>query len=467
MKSYVTAANKTVIALALLFFSGCKVGHRYHRPNIPVPDKFAQQLQASDKADLANWWTFFQDPYLNTLIEKALANNYDMRIAIEKIKEMRAIYRIQNAKLFPEVDGTAVATGNALSNKTLIDSYLPKTHFAYFQLGFDAIWEMDFWGKQQSARDGAYAEYQAGIENMRDVYIILLGDVAKTYIDIRTLQKKIDLTQQQIDINTKLLFLTKDRLQSGVASEIPDTEQQAALDDSKSQLVLLQTSFKQAVNQMAVLLGENPEQFVLQPGKHTVPESKKTLGIGLPSELLRRRPDIRKAESLLTAAVEYVGQAIADWFPSFSLLGSIGTQVNKIPNLFTNGSISWSIGPSLRLPILTFGRIKFNVQAKKSAQQQALLAYGQSVVTALGDVENSLVAYFNEKDRKNIIEEKLFAVTRERDLVSSLFQSGLDNQTDYLQAEKNRIAAELTLTDVKQSVSTALVSVYKALGGGW
>jgi NodT family efflux transporter outer membrane factor (OMF) lipoprotein len=302
---------------------------------------------------------------------------------------------------------------------------------------------------------------------MRDVYIMLLGDVAKTYIDIRTLQKKIDLTQQQVDIDTKLLSLTKDRLQSGVASEIPDTEQQAALDDSKSQLVLLHTSFKQAVNRLAVLLGENPEQFVLQPGKHRVPESNKTLGIGLPSELLRRRPDIRKAESLLVAATEYVGQAIADWFPSFSLLGSVGTQVNKIPNLFTSGSISWSIGPSMRLPILTFGRIKFNVQAKKSAQQQALLAYCQSVVSALGDVENCLISYFNEKDRKNIIEEKLFAVTRERDLVSSLFQSGLDNQTDYLLAEKNRITTELTLTDVKQSVSTSLVSVYKALGGGW
>jgi outer membrane protein TolC len=215
------------------------------------------------------------------------------------------------------------------------------------------------------------------------------------------------------------------------------------------------------------LLGENPEQFVLQSGKHAVPQSNKTLGIGLPSELLRRRPDIRKAESLLAAAVEYVGQAIADWFPSFSLLGSVNTEVNKVPNLFTGGSISWMIGPSFRVPILTFGRIRFNIEAKKSAQKQALLAYCQSVVAALGDVENSLVSYFNEKDRMHIIEEKLFAVTRERDLISSLFQSGLDNQTEYLLAEKNRITTELELTNVKQSVSTSLISVYKALGGGW
>ncbi len=451
----------------LLFFSGCKVGHRYHRPNIPLPDKFAQQCQASDKADLAKWWTFFQDPYLNTLIEKALANNYDMRIAIEKIKEMRALYRIQNAKLFPEVDATASASGNTLSQKLSLDSYLPDPHFDYFQLGFDAVWELDFWGKQTMARDAAYNEYQAGIESMHDVYIMLLGDVAKTYIDIRTLQKRIDLLQQQIDIDTKLLFLTKDRLQSGVASEIPDVEQLAALDESKSQLVLLQISFKQSVNRLAVLLGENPEQFVLQPGNHAVPQSNKALGIGLPSELLRRRPDIRKAESLLAASVEYVGQAIADWFPSFSLLGNVNTEVNKVPNLFSNGSLSWSFGPSIRLPILTFGRIKFNVQAKKSAEKQALLAYGQSVVTALGDVENWLVSYFNEKDRKHVLEEKLSAATRERDLVYSLFQSGLDNQTQYLFAEKNRVAIELELTDAEQSVSTSLVSVYKALGGGW
>jgi NodT family efflux transporter outer membrane factor (OMF) lipoprotein len=390
-----------------------------------------------------------------------------MRIAIEKIKEMRALYRIQNAKLFPEVGATADISRNNLSNKVLLDSYLPKTHFDYFQFGFDAIWELDFWGKQAMARGAAYDEYLAGIESMRDVYIMLLGDVARTYVDIRRLQKKIDLLQQQVDINTKLLFLTKDRLQSGIASEIPDVEQLAELDESKSQLVLLQTSFKQSVNRLAVLLGENPEQFVLQPGEHKVPQSNKPLGIGLPSDLLRRRPDIRKAESLLAASVEYVGQAVADWFPSFSLLGSAHTQVNKIPNLFTKGSITWSIGPSVSVPILTFGRIQFNVQAKKSAQQQALLAYGQSIVAALGDVENWLVSYFNEKDRKRILEEKLSAATRERDLVDSLFQSGLDNQTQYLLAEKNRITIELELTGVEQSVSTSLISVYKSLGGGW
>jgi outer membrane protein, multidrug efflux system len=457
----------TVAILAMLLFSGCKVGPKYHKPNLTLPNKFTEQREASEKEELASWWTFFQDPYLNTLIEKALAQNYDLRIAIEKTKEMRAVYRLQNAKLYPEIDGTGTVLASQISKKLVQDSYLLTSKINYFELGFDCLWEIDFWGKQQMARDGAYKEYQAQTESMHDVYIMLLGDVAKTYIEIKTLQKKIDLLKRQIDINTKLLFLSKDRFQSGIASDIPDLEQLAELDESKSQLIILQTSAKQAINRLAVLLGENPEQFTFQEGNHTIPQSNKKLGIGLPSDLLHRRPDIRRAERLLAACAEFVGQAFAEWFPSFSLLGQLETEANKGSNLFSNNSISWTIGPSFRLPILTFGRIQFNIDAKKSAQRQALLAYGQSVVNALGDVENWLVSYFNEKDRQKVLEEKVYAATKERDLIKSLFQCGLDSQTKYLLAEKNLITIELEFTQAMQSVSLSLISVYKALGGGW
>jgi NodT family efflux transporter outer membrane factor (OMF) lipoprotein len=451
----------------LLLLAGCKVGRKYHEPNLTLPQKFSEQKDASQKADLSSWWTFFQDPYLNKLIEKALAQNYDLRIAIEKIKEMRATYRIQNAKLYPEIDGTGSVLANQISKKLIQNSYLLTSKINYFQLGFDCLWEIDFWGKQQAARDGTYNQYEAQIEDMRDVYIMLLSDVTKTYIDIKTLQKKIDLLQKQIDLDTKLLFLSKDRFQSGIASDIPDFEQLAELDESQNQLIILQTTIKQTINSLAVLLGENPEQFNFQEGSHTVPQSTKALGIGLPSELLKRRPDIRQAERQLAASGEFVKQAVAEWFPSISLLGIVDTQANTGNNLFSNNSVSWSFGPSFRLPIITFGRIRFNVQAKKSAEKQALLAYCQSVVSAFGDVENWLVSYFNNKDRKKILEEKVFAATKERDLIKYLFECGLDSQTQYLLAEKNLVSIELEFTDSEQSVSNSLISVYKSLGGGW
>jgi NodT family efflux transporter outer membrane factor (OMF) lipoprotein len=450
----------------LLFVSGCMVGPKYHQPKVKLPDKFSEQQQAQTVADLKRWWTFFDDSCLNDLIGKALKNNYDLRIAIEKIKELRAMYRIEEAKLFPEIDGIGQANANQYSQKLIVDKFFP-AKLSYFQLGFDALWELDFWGKQRRARAAAYDIYQAQIEDMRDVYIIMLGDVAKTYTEIRALQQKLDLLDATVKCDTQLLALTHDRLASGIASEIPDADQQAALNESQSQRILVLEGLKQTINRLAVLLGENPEEFTLLPGAHVVPQSTKALAVGLPSELLRRRPDIRRVERLLASATESYGQAIADWFPSFSLLGSLTPEANHENQLFGHNSLTWSIGPSMRWPLITFGRIQFNVEEKKSVQRQALLTYAKSVVTALGDVENWLTVYWNENERVGVLTQKLAAATRQRDLYTSRFEGGLDSEVQWLVAEKNRLTMALELVDVQLASSSSLISVYKALGGGW
>ena len=301
----------------------------------------------------------------------------------------------------------------------------------------------------------------------KDILYCLLGDVARTYIDSRTLQKKIDLLDEQIDIDTQLLALTKDRLHAGVASQFPDLEQYAALQGTKTQRLLLEIDFKQTVNRLALLLGQNPEDFTLDDGHHNVPMSTKELKVGLPSDLLRRRPDIRRAEMLLRSATESVGAAVAQWFPRFSLLGSAGQVSNHLSKWLSCGSFGWSIGPSINWPIITFGRIKFKVDETKSVERQALLGYGQSVIKALGDVENALVAYFKNTERLRILERKLSAIAQERDVMQSLLGSGLGNQTDVLIAQKNYLAIAVELTDAQQAISTALVATYKALGGDW
>ncbi|MFA6526999.1 MAG: efflux transporter outer membrane subunit [Candidatus Babeliales bacterium] len=457
---------KHLLCAPLIIFAGCMVGPRYHIPSVNLPEKFSQQQKIAT-ANLADWWTFFQDPYLDSLIKKAVENNYDLRLAIEKIEETRAAFLLQNAKLYPEIDATGTLSRSRLSKNLNESTSSPSYNQTYIQTGLDTSWEIDFWGKLTREKNAAFNIYQAQIETMRDVYVILLSDVARTYIDCRTFQKKIALIDQQIEIDTQLLKLTGDRFDAGIASKPPDLNALATLHESKNQRIILEIHFKQAVNRLALLLGQNPEEFSLDEGKHHVPQSTKTLNPGLPSQLLQRRPDIRRAEMLLKAATESVGAAVAQYFPSFSLLGDSGLESNKISKWLSSGSFSWSIGPSVRWPIITFGRIKFKIDETKSVERQALLSYGQSVINALGDVENAMVAYFKGKDRVQELEEKLSAADKEHALTKALLESGLTNKTEVLLAHKNYLTIALDVTDAQQEESLALITAYKALGGGW
>lgn len=452
----------------ILFLPSClSVGPNYKKPSVAVPKKYAQKVDNNGVANLANWWEFFKDPYLNDLIQKAVATNYDLQIAIEKINELRAEYNIKESELLPEVFLVGIGQTNTYScNYPLYANLNPKT-VTNLQLFFEAIWELDFWGRIRRGAQAAYAQLQAQIESMRDVYIILLGDVAKTYIDIRSFEKKISLREQQIVINSQLATLALERLDSGIDSQVPYQEQIQNLAEANNMLIQLQTILTQTKNALASLLGENPESFIIAQGDLTVPSSQELVAAGVPSDLLRRRPDIRKAEQLVAVATENIGIAISDYFPRFFLLGNIGPQTNKFSKLFNAGSIGWSIGPAFFWPILTFGRIKYNVQAKRSAEKQALLSYAQTVVNAFKDVENALVQYFDAEKRLTITEEKLDAATTKRDLIQSRFDAGLVSQTDYLQAENERLEIEWQVADIQQFVATSLVLVYKSLGGGW
>jgi len=459
---------KCIYLCALLFLPSCMIGPKYRKPDIKVPNSYSEQPCTAVTAELAHWWTFFEDSELNNLIKKAIGGNFDLRIAMEKIEEARALYRIQEANLFPEIDLDAQYLREKNSETLNQLNSIIQNPVNFMQINFAASWELDFWGKLRRASKAAYDLYQAQIEHMRDVYIILLADVAKTYIDMRAFQKKAALLEQQVAVDSKLLCLSRVRFTAGIASDIPDMEQLAALEESKSELLLVQAQLKASRIRLAILLGENPEGF--NPGnnlKPYVPRSKKELKAGLPSDLIRRRPDIRQAERTLAAATENVGIAIAQWFPSFTLLGNFGWETNTIDSLFSGSSIAWSFGPSMSWPIITFGRIRFNIDAKKSARRQALLAYAQSIVSALGDVETALVNYFNERERLQTLQIKVGATTRERNLFMARFASGLDNQTLFLIAEKNRLQAELSATDSEQALSSYLIVAYKALGGGW
>jgi multidrug efflux system outer membrane protein len=452
--------------LLLSFLPNC-IGPHYKRPKVPVPDTFQEQHTAGSKENFMRWWTFFEDPYLNKLIEKALEYNYNFRIAGEQIEYARAMYKVQFANLFPQIYATSYINKTRYPRDVVTNSQLYKNTLPFFDLGFDAYWEIDVWGQIRHAVNAAYDQYESQIEYMHYVRLMLVSDVARTYIGIRSLQKQIDLAEKLVALNLDLLTLTHDRFNAGLKSEIPESEQLQALDDAKNQLLMLQTSLTKSINGLAVLLGENPEDFKLRHGDHAVPRSTKKLEIGLPSELLLRRPDIRQAERSLAAATELVGQARGELFPKFFLLGSTSSQSTYGSNWFGSQSLAWTIGSLVLWPIITFGRITYQIKAQESLQRQALLGYSEVVVNAFADVENALVTYFNtEKQLKNL-EEKTCASTRKRDLVLDLLRSGLANQSDLLMAEQELINNITQLTETERALSTALIAVYKALGGGW
>jgi NodT family efflux transporter outer membrane factor (OMF) lipoprotein len=454
----------TIVLLCVL--PSC-IGPKYKVPDHAMPRSFEYQQHASQtEENLNTWWQQFNDPILNEFINQALKNNYDLRIAIEKIEEARAFYQIKQAELFPQIDIVAQANRTKFSSVLAQESFLQDDRVSFFQLGFDAFWEIDFWGKIWHARNARFFTFQAQIEQMRNVYIILLADVARSYIDLCALNRKIMLATDLIYLNTELLELEKDLFDAGLSDEIFVDRQQQLLARSQDFFLFLQTALVQRKNQLAVLLGINPEQLAI-PVRDMVPLSQTQLSVGIPSELLRRRPDIRQAERLVAAANELVGQAIAEWFPSFTLLGGLSSESSTLSKWFSGGSLTWFIGPSVRWPLINFGRIKSNIEVQESKKRQTILAYSQAIINALKEVEDFLVTYFNNQEQLAIIGNKLQYALNEQRLVCAKYESGLVNKLDCLQAAKNQIDVAIEFTDIQQALSTNLVSLYKALGGGW
>ncbi len=459
----------SLLGLVLLcFLPACmKVGPAYNKPQPTMPSSYAQKgLQGSIK-DLACWWTLFNDACLTSLIEKAVDANYDLRIACQKIEELRAEFGIKKADMYPYLFLIGFTQREKFSTNYPLYQNLepnPLTNINHF---FQAFWEIDFWGRLRRGKDAACFRLQAEVEQMRDVYVILLADVATTYIDIKALQEKISLLERQVEIDEALLAYEDDLFNAGIANNIVFQEQRETLQESKNLLIGLKTLKVQAHNALAVLLGENPSCFTSCRAIPGIPTAQQLIDIGLPSELLQRRPDIRRAERLIAAANQEVGIAVSNYFPRFFLLGSSGLQSDKISTYFNSGSIGWSIGPGVFWPILTFGRIKYNIQVKQAQERQAALSYCQTVLRAFQDVEDALIQFLNTSKQLEVLQEKLAAAQAKKSLVKGLFDAGLANELADLSAQKEYVTIAWDVADAQQKAAVALVVLYKSLGGGW
>jgi outer membrane protein, multidrug efflux system len=489
--SYKKIQNKIknkYLLFAFLILTGCMVGPNYHEPETSMPTQFEQDRYEEGKtADLCQWWKQFNDLLLDRLIAEAIHANYDLRIALEKIEQARAQYRIEKSYLWPEIDFNASAIRSRFSQNlfptpatpsgtTTSSSFFP-TFLNVFQVGFDAIWELDLFGKFRRSRNAAYFTWESMIEDAQTVLISMLSEVAITYVNIRAVQKKIELIKQKIQAGEQELQITKGLFRIGIDNETQCTTLISSVESDRASLPSLETSFKQNIYALAYLLGRQAEGLLEEFQEiGSIPSSNDKVPIGLPSDLLRRRPDVRSAERQLAAATEQIGAAVADLFPRISLTGisfgtgqgaSIGFEGDELNRLFKWPSRTFSVGVNLNWSLIDFGKVRGQIAVQNSLQKQALLNYEQTVIASLKDVESALVAYFEEQKRKDSLTLKVIADRRTLKITEDLYKIGLANALQVLEARKTLFDSENSLVESEQALTGDLIAIYKAIGGDW
>ena len=465
------------IAALALFLAGCSVGPDYKEPALAVPAAWTEAQQKSvdtRPAELTRWWTAFEDPMLNSLVERAVRSNLDLRVAEARIREARASRAVVASGAWPTVDTSGSYTRSRSSENAL---NIPsqgggasgiKLERNLFNAGFDANWEIDVFGGVRRSVEAADAIIEATEYSRRDILVSLLGDVARNYIDLRGAQRRLAVARANLKTQQDSLDLTRVRFDAGLASDLDVARAEAQLNSTASQVPTLESLMKQAAYSLDLLLGLSPGALWKElESEVAIPNLPAEVLVGLPSDLLRRRPDIRIAERQLAAATAQIGSAVADLFPKFSLTGAAGLQSISASDWLTAGSRYWSIGPTIRWPIFDAGRIRANIEIRNAQQEQAVNQYEQTVLAALGDVEKSLVNYAQEQVRYRTLSDAVAANRRAVQMAQELYIRGLN---DYLNVLDTQRALYITETEMAQSEATMasnLVALYKALGGGW
>jgi NodT family efflux transporter outer membrane factor (OMF) lipoprotein len=425
----------------------------------------------AQQSPVQEWWASFNDAELANLVQRAAANNLDLKLAGARIEEARAARGIEKSALYPSIGAGVSVTRQRQRVPTVTGSGTPgfrALELNDFRVGFDSAWELDVFGRIRNEVKAATSDLHAAEEDRRDVLVTLLGDLATTYADLRGFQLRLQIAERNVQSQRDTVSLTQARAKAGLATDL-DVERAIAQEETTNAVVpSLQAAIASSIHRLSVLLGEEPgalqkELEVSAPVPPVPPE----VPVGLPSDLLKRRADVRRAEVEITAAAARVKGAKAEYFPRFTLLGSAGRQATQLHDLSLSLGNFFSIGPAVTLPIFTGGRIRSNVELQRSRLTQAQLAYRSAVLTALEETENALSRYSFEQERRNRLQE---AVTRSQTAVQlsrERYRSGLADFLTVLDAERQLYSSEDLLAQSQISVTTNLIALYKALGGGW
>jgi NodT family efflux transporter outer membrane factor (OMF) lipoprotein len=452
----------------------CTVGPDYEMPEVEMPDLWKQAVEAeltTGPSPIETWWQSLQDPLLTELVERSLDANLDLRRAVARIAESRGRLGVASGQYYP--DGTVDATYNRqqLSDNGGLGIIAPEGGFApssQYDLGVGFNWEIDVFGRIRRGVQAATAELEASIEDYRDVMVILAADVASNYVVIRTLQARIRYAEANVEAQSETLRLTTARFNAGLTSRRDVSQAESNLAETEAGIPALRIQLEQALNRIAVLLGEAPGDIdELMLAEMDIPPGDPLVSAGPPAELLRRRPDLRRAERQLAAQTARIGVATAELYPIFSLGGFLGLQAASGGDLFESESSTWSILPGVRLNVFNRGRIRSQIRVEEALTEQALLAYEQSVLLALEEVEGALIARELEKRRRESLRVAVEATQRTVQLVHTQYISGLTDFQSYLDAQRSLLTQQDALAVSRGQVVQNLVALNRAVGGGW
>ena len=480
-----TTRNKSLgLAIAALMLSACAVGPDFKAPDNAMPEQWrtATGQVTSNDVDI-EWWKQFNDPALTDLVRRALESNADVRIAALRVGESRAQLRAAGGARLPSVKASASysrerQSENGVSTR-VIDLIAPAAQrdqivsvlsepFDVNQVGFDAAWELDLWGRVRRSLESADAALQVSGEDLHDAQLSLVAEVVRTYLELRGVQDQLRIANRDVELSTDLVELTTYRVRGGMVDELDLATQRTRLSDTRASVPVLRQRETQIRSALGLLLNVEPgalDASLANPsGTFSLPS---TVAGGVPSEVARRRPDIRRAEGRLHAATAEIGVAVADLYPRITLTGNFVQQSLRASDLTEWGSRQWSIGPSISVPIFDGARRHSVVEIRKLQQQEAVVNYQRTVLQAWHEIENALSAYTAEQQRNQELDAALAASRDAYDIAHVRYSHGLVNYLVELDAHRTLLQVERAHAESTTQVGTRLVGIYKALGGGW
>jgi len=464
--------KKVMPVLLAGLLAGCVVGPDYRPPKTAAPPQWVSPGaggETNPPAADAAWWKSFHDAELDSLIVRAAQSNLTARAALARVREARAAARVVSAALSPSLD----AAGSYARQRYSANGFPPfppsvPLDADVYQAGFDAAWELDIFGGTRRAAQAARAEVVAAEFGRRNLLLTIFAEVARQYVAARAFQQRLAVAQATIRAEEAILALTRDRFEKGLTSELDVQESDALLATTRSQTPVFENGFRDAVYQLALLLGQPPGALLDElTNAAPIPAAPPSVPVGLPSDLLRRRPDVREAERRLAAATARVGAAASDLYPKFSLTGDVGLQSISAGDWFTAGSRYWTAGPTVQWRIFDAGLIRANVRVQNARVDQALAAYEQSMLAAFADVETALTSSAKEQTRRQSLARAAQANQQAVDLAGDLYRHGLADFLRVLDSQRSLYQSQDALIESDRAVSSDLIALYKALGGGW
>ena len=470
MIKLITSFRLGMTILGVTLLNACAVGPDYKMPVTDAPKTFSQAdtPEFSGKGVEVVWWALFRDKELTALVDQTVQHNFNLQAARANIREARALYLQAALNLAPIVTSHANYTDQKRSLGAMNNlSYAPRG-LQLYNVGFDALWEIDLFGRVRRNVEASSDEVEAQEATLRDLSVSLIAEVARNYFQLRGLQNELAVAKKNAENQSKTLEITGVRLEGGRGTELDTSRAAAQLDSTRAIIPPLESAMYRTMHRLSVLTGQLPGALTQKLSQSApLPRIPETIQIGNPAELLRRRPDIRIAERMLAAATAGIGIATADLFPRVTFVGTIALEASKLSAVGAGGSDSYSLGPRITWAFLDMGRVYARIKAADASAEASLAQYRQTVLGALEETENALVNYNRERARQVLLASAANASIRAEELAQFRFKEGVSDFLTVLDAQLRLLQDQERLAQSETATATALAALYKALGGGW